>query len=236
MTSRVPNFSGHIWVNLNLDSSLGINGSVQTKGQLPVWWPSQFNWDFESKVRVLASYKAPGDDLWIADIPYNILKCMDISLVQDIYGINLDFDLIRSDPCILVGDYFKGRFVLSYPHLETPSSEFANRLFVCILSELLQKQVQYNEVGEFDIKDPEINWPDEDLVFVKDSLVKLICKAQENFLMCWRKKWLLGWRRGVIGLCVNSLLCMCSLLIKSHASKNAKEFWRSSKKDFFNPV
>jgi len=231
MSLRVPNFSGHVWVDLDPDQFLD-DSYIEHKGQMPVWWPSQFDWIPSNNVKVLARYKAPAEDLWIADIPYNILEKMDISYVEEVYGINLNFELLVSEPCILIGDYFKGRFLLSYPHLETPASEFANRFFVHILSDFLQDQIEYREIKELDLKDPKIKWGDKDLIYVKNSLLELIDKAQENFLVCWRKKWLIGWRRGVIGLCLNSLLCMCSLLLEFPPTESAKKFWRGIKKDF----
>ncbi len=232
MSIRVPNFSGHVDVELNFDASILKKSPYNKEIYIPVWWPSQFEVIDSNSVEVLATYLRPGSDLWITDIPYNILRHLNCSEVKDIYGINVDFELIKKDPCIIYGDYFKGKFLLSYSHLETPGSFDANRLFVHMLSFLLDFPLPYSKTKEMDIKNPEIKWDDEDLIYVKNSLLELVSRGEENFLLCWRKKWLLGWRRGVIGLCLNSLLCMCAFLLESTPSLRARKMWRNIKGDF----
>jgi hypothetical protein len=231
IAERLPNFSGHVRVGLSSSNDL-CKLFKNNEISVPVWWPSQFELSVSENAEVLASYRAPGDDLWITDIPYNILKEMDIREVEKIYGINLNFNIIVKNPCVVFGSHGKGKYLLSYPHLETPASPEANKWLVWILSYFLDKELLYKKIRNFDVKNPFILWDDEHLLLVWNKLLELIAIGQENFLLCWRKKWLLGWRRGVIGLCLNSLLCMVCFLLESDPSFETKEAWKKNRELF----
>ncbi len=232
MADRVPNFSGHIKVNFtkNFFDIFGQKGIKKNLG-LPVWWPSQFQWDESKDVKKIARYEKPLDDLWIADIPYYTLNDMDIHEVEKLYGINLDFSYIKNEPCIVMGDFGKGRYFLTYPHLETPGSKEANNLLVHIFSYFLQKDFRAKQIDAIDLCSPKIKWDDKTFLFIFNGLHELILKAQENFLMCWRKKWLLGWRRGVIGLSINSILYMICFLLERTPSYACITLWQDIKEE-----
>lgn len=232
MEHRVPNFSGHLQVTLTGDflTNFGSLPDIGKKIAVPVWWPSQFHWNENSDVKRLAIYHKPMEDLWIADIPFYVLKEMHIQEVEKLYGINLDFSYIKHEPCILMGGFGKGKYFLTYPHLETPGSNDANRLLVHVLSTFLKKDFSAKGIEGINLLSPKISWDDEVLLFIFHGLHELISKAQENFLLCWRKKWLLGWRRGVIGLSLNSLLYVISFLLENNPSNSCKSLW-SEKRD-----
>ncbi len=231
MSMRLPNFSGHVKINLRGLEDIGFIFDKQ-ETYLPVWWPSQFQVESGQGIRIIGTYDSPGEDLWIADIAYSVLKDMDIAEVERVYGINLDFSILRGEPCIICGRYGLGRYILSYAHLETPGSLDANKLLFTLLKKLMNQDFSFKKIRDIDLQTPFLVWGDKILLFTWKKLIELVHIGQENFLFCWRKKWLLGWKRGVIGLSLNSLLCMVWFLLAQEPNDAMSREWNKHQEVF----
>ena len=193
---RLPNFSGHMRCHICTD------GTCQ-EASLPVWWPSQFEPDEAQDLDVLATYQDPGHDFWSADLDWSGVAPAEVPQWEELYGINLDPESLRGEPCIVRGSYGQGSFVLSYAHLETPQSPQANAL----LARLMGGDREFS-VPAWDLTTASPCWDDPELATMHAALTGLIRFGQSHFLLFWRTPWLLGWRRGVPGSPINFLLAM----------------------------
>ncbi|PKN41058.1 MAG: biotin--protein ligase [Deltaproteobacteria bacterium HGW-Deltaproteobacteria-18] len=209
---RLPNFSGHL-------QCLVSEGGTNYEAALPVWWPSQFE-PGEENLEVLARYETPGPDFWSADLDWSSIAASEVGQWEELYGINLDPQRLRHEPCIVRGEYGQGSFILSYVHLETPASPQANAL----LSNLLGIGTQA-PVPSWDLCKEEPLWDDETLRDIHADLADLVAFGQGHFLLSWRNPWLLGWRRGVPGSPINFLLAMVWQARHSVATAPAREYW-----------
>ncbi len=72
LAERLPNASGEIWIQGATDHPLW-EGLPPT---LPVsiWWPSQFQLEPMPDSSCLATYRFPGSDFWVADLPLSDLN------------------------------------------------------------------------------------------------------------------------------------------------------------------
>jgi hypothetical protein len=209
---RLPNFSGHL-------QCLVSEGGTNYEAALPVWWPSQFE-PGEENLEVLARYETPGPDFWSADLDWSSIAASEVGQWEELYGINLDPQRLRHEPCIVRGGYGQGSFILSYVHLETPASPQANTL----LSNLLGIGPQ-SPVPSWDLCKEEPLWDDEALRDIHAGLADLVAFGQAHFLLSWRNPWLLGWRRGVPGSPINFLLAMAWQARHNPATAPAKDYW-----------
>ncbi len=209
---RLPNFSGHL-------QCLVSEGGTNYEAALPVWWPSQFE-PGEENLEVLARYETPCPDFWSADLDWSSIAASEVGQWEELYGINLDPQRLRHEPCIVRGGYGQGSFVLSYVHLETPASPQANAL----LSNLLEIGPQA-PVPAWDLSKEEPLWDDATLRDIHAGLADLVAFGQGHFLLSWRNPWLLGWRRGVPGSPINFLLAMAWQARHNPATAPAKEYW-----------
>lgn len=130
--------SGHLISSMNSDTLFQNNTEIA----LPVWWPGRFQEPLPERkeevekgqpVRVLARYKAMGKDLYVADIPLTKLPQTVFEDWENLYGVTLLPHLLNNEPLVISGDYGKGKYYLSYSHLETPDSLEANAFFAQIL-------------------------------------------------------------------------------------------------------
>jgi hypothetical protein len=209
---RLPNFSGHLRCIVN-------ENGAKHEAALPVWWPSQFE-PGNDPLEVLASYETPGPDFWSADLDWSGIAASEVGQWEELYGINLDPERLRREPCIVRGGYGRGSFVLSYAHLETPASPQANALLWRLLGMKPQAPVPI-----WDLSREEPQWTDETLQGMYAGLTELVAFGQSHFLLCWRTPWLLGWRRGVPGSPLNFLLAMVWQARHNPATAPAKEYW-----------
>ncbi|SFL33274.1 Biotin-protein ligase, N terminal [Desulfomicrobium norvegicum] len=211
-SQRLPNFSGH------LNCIVTENGE-EYEAALPVWWPSQFQAK-DTELEVLARYEGPGPDFWSADLDWSGIAASEVGQWEELYGINLSPERLRREPCIVRGAYGQGSFVLSYAHLETPTSPQANAL-LCRLLGLDPAP----GVPAWDLSREEALWNDKALRSVHAELADLVSFGQSHFLLFWRTPWLLGWRRGVPGSPINFLLAMAWQARHNEATAPAKEYW-----------
>ena len=118
------------------------------------------------------------------------------------------------------GKFGRGRFVLSYAHLETPDSPQANALLARLLG--LERNAA---VPAWDLSLEAPLWPDPALDAMRRDLSELIAFGQGHFLLSWRTPWLLGWRRGVPGSPLNFLLAMVWQARHAEPTPEAADHW-----------
>jgi hypothetical protein len=213
-SQRLPNFRGHLRCAVP-----GRDGDAR-EADLPVWWPSQFAPDKGRPLDVVASYQAPGEDFWSADLEWSDIAPGEVGQWEELYGINLDPERLRGEPCIVRGQYGRGSFILSYAHLETPDSPQANALLCRILG--LETVAT---VPTWNLRSDAPLWDDDALRAIHAELNSLIDFGQSHFLLSWRAPWLLGWRRGVPGSPLNFLLAMIWQARHTKASEAATDYW-----------
>jgi len=219
MHARLPNFSGHIEVILNPEDGMSPEASIILA---PAWWPSQFEPVRSSSVRVLARYGQPGPDFWVADLPFEELTQEDLHWWEHLYGINLQPKLISNAPCVIQGSFGHGRYLLSYVHLESPHSRQANQWLLHLLSPDLQELSDQPSLPEWDLQHISPVWDDPVLIGIRQALEDLILQGQSQFLFCWRSSWLLGWKRGIPGFALNTLLALVSQILELKPSPDTR--------------
>ncbi len=212
-SQRLPNFSGHLRCKV-------CDGGSDYEAELPVWWPSQFASDEASPLDVVASYEGPGADFWSADLEWSGIAPKEVGQWEELYGINLNPERLRHEPCIVRGAFGRGTFVLSYAHLETPDSAQANALLARLLG--LEPAPPF---PAWDLGREEPRWDDAALRGIHTALSELVAFGQGHFLLFWRTPWLLGWRRGVPGSPINFLLAMTWQARHTEPSPRARAFW-----------
>lgn len=210
---RLPNFSGHLRCAVR-------EAGQEYEAALPVWWPSQFEPDQDQPLEVVASYAGPDADFWSADLEWSGITPQEAGRWEELYGINLDPQRLRGEPCIVRGKFGRGRFVLSYAHLETPDSPQANALLARLLG--LERNAA---VPAWDLSLEAPLWPDPALDAMRRDLSELIAFGQGHFLLSWRTPWLLGWRRGVPGSPLNFLLAMVWQARHAEPTPEAADHW-----------
>ena len=231
MRDRLPNFSGHV-----RSVTRTRPGGPETMRALPVWWPSQFAENKEDGVQVLARYVEPDTDFWSADLP---LTGMDETTVREwekVYGINLHREKIVGDPCVVTGSIGRGRYILSYAHLETPDSPEANDYFMALLREMipeLKTPEKFQVPAWAPLQTPTV-WHDAHLSRMGQSLQEIITHGREHFLFSKRLPWLLGWRRGIPGSAINFLHGMVAQAAAMPPEKSTEAFWASRKEELCN--
>lgn len=232
MSERLPNFSGHIRVKPARNHPL-VPGDLPQDPAVPVWWPSQFDSENTGKVEILAQYQAPGQGMWVADLSVEHLTDENIKTWQKNYNINLDPGSLTGQPCLIAGTCGQGRYVLSYTHLETPSSPAANAWLKHILSELSgQNPPVETTVPAWDLAGLKPAWYDETLARTGQAMAEIIRARQRKLLWFWREPWLLGWRRGMPGFHVNNLYCLICQTLALEPNDRAVAAWQKQAQDF----
>ncbi len=210
---RLPNFSGHLRCKIR-------NNGLEETAELPVWWPSQFAPDPAAPLDTIASYEGPGRDFWSADLDWSGVAPGEVRQWEELYGINLDPDRLRGEPCIVRGRHGQGAVILSYAHLETPASPQANALLAKLLGLDRSRPVPAWDLGQ----DAPV-WDDPVLGRMQADLAELIRFGQGHFLLFWREPWLLGWRRGVPGSPITFLHAMIWQARHNAPTNRTRAFW-----------
>ena len=223
---------------INAENNTSANNnrnSLYTEVPLPVWWPGKFEEpkkeinlnEHQSAVRVLARYKAMGNDLHVADIPIQKLPSSALEDWYNLYGIVLRPSLLDGQPAVINGNYGKGEYILSYCHLETPDSPFANAIFAHILRTCLENHdpnfsdetSQAFEINNTGLAKNILNtekycptWIDSEiqntwaiLQELYDGLEELFKLGVDLHLLFPRTPWLYGWHTSVPGSHLNAL-------------------------------
>lgn len=208
--------SGHVWLKRGEEQILA-----------PVWWPSRFAEGTGDGVRVLARYQSAGADFFVADIPYASLSEGTLADWENLFAVRLRPSFFDNKPCVIEGEYGKGRYLLSYSHLETPDSPQANSWLWEILGEksLLPLPAWHPEEAQAVWDAPELMWAQEKL----HAVLKL---GLESGLFFPRAPWLLGWKTGVPGPAFNSLRLALAYARSHVPSANAMAAWGQNKAEF----
>ena len=229
-TDRMQHFmSGHVHVDFGNDHIL-IPKDMSNSALLPVWWPGRFE-PADNDVEILATYNKPGPDFWMADLALKSLPKGTASDWENLYGVRIrpDFEGL---PAVISGRFGQGRYVLSYAHLETPASPQANRWLTHILAGLTGLPEPEFFLPAWDPAALPVLWPDLALNHARELLLDLVRTGKEQMLLFWRTPWLLGWRRGLPGAALNSLLNMVCEALASPPTQAALEYWEPRAREF----
>jgi hypothetical protein len=228
--NRLHHFlSGHVETELADDPM--VPSDLAGEAMLPVWWPGRFA-PQDNGVTVLARYRTPGPDFWVADLHLASLPKGTMTDWENLYGVHLRPDFLEGLPCVTRNDFGAGQVILSYAHLETPASPNANRWLAHILSVATGETVGNGPVPAWDVAARPVVWDDPVLAEARTSMEEIIATGTNHFLLFWRNPWLLGWRRGIPGAGINSLY---SLICEAQASEPDDEtlaFWRQRADQF----
>lgn len=228
--NRLHHFlSGHVEADLACDDPM-VPGDLG-EAMLPVWWPGRFA-PKDSDVTVLARYKAPGPDFWVADLHLASLPKGTMTDWENLYGVHLRPDFLDGLPCVTRNDFGRGQVVLSYAHLETPASPDANRWLAHILSEAIGESVGTEPLPAWDVSARPVVWDDPALMEARESMEEIISTGTSHFLLFWRNPWLIGWRRGIPGAGINSLYSLICEAQASEPDNKTLAFW-SERSDQF---
>jgi hypothetical protein len=225
-SNRLPNFSGHIRSRLIGDGAF-LRPDQPADVLLPVWWPSQFSPAPGPPVKTLASYMSPGQDFWVSDLKVSSLPEEQIPLWERCYRIKLRPETISGEPCIISGEYGRGKYLLSYAHLETPASNGANALLLDIVQRVSGAEpISPGPVPPWPLLDPAAQWENDILRQSHALLLDLFEVGASNFLLFWRSSWLMGWRRGIPGPALNTLLAYIVEALRRKPDHIATAYWR----------
>lgn len=140
-------------------------------------------------------------------------------------------DYLTGQPLAISGNFEKGKFVLSYSHLETPQSPHANALFCEILGEFCGLEPASRQVPEWSpAKDcaPAPRHPcslAEAAAFGSAKINALLQLGEKLRLFFPRSSWLMGWRSGLPGMACNNLRMAFDELRNMKSSEAAENLW-----------
>ncbi len=230
-SNRLQHFlSGHIHTSLNQSHTL-VPNSLDSDVLLPVWWPGQFE-PIDDGVEILATFGQPGPDFWVADLALSSLPKGTMADWEAVYGITLRPDFILGNPCVVTGKCGKGRYILSYAHLETPASTQANTWLAHLLGQIMNSRPDQAALPAWVLTDLPTIWHDPVLTTAREMIESTIHTGQDHLLLFWRTPWLLGWRRGIPGAGINALYALICESMASTPTKEAKAFWAKRSKAF----
>jgi hypothetical protein len=229
--SRLEHFlSGHVRLSLAQGHDLA-PPDLDPVILAPVWWPAQFA-PRGGDIEVLASYQGPGPDFWVADLSLASIPAEVQEDWQHLYGIRLEPADMAGRPAVIAGALGRGRYLLSYPHLETPASRQANAWLAHILGRILDRPAPSAALPAWDLAARPMRWEDPVLTRAAGLFEDVIRTGREHFLLFWRNPWLLGWRRGIPGSALDSLYALARECLASPETPAALDFWREKAADF----
>ena len=204
---------------------------------LPVWWPGRFAWKEGNQPEILAKYLKPEKDLFIADIPYEILpeKMERLATGEKIWPDGQLFP--ANQPLIIRGKSGKGTYILSYAHLETPGSGAANKW----LADILQK---FNPAPLSELPDWAI-WKHREIPAAAPassfhaamnranaSLRDFHSLGEKLDFFFPRTGWLFGWRPGFPGMGINNLGACLDALSRLPPASPIPAGWQTESESF----
>lgn len=172
---------------------------------LPVWWPGRFESNDNDGVDVPATFAGPAEDFWLADLPIAAIPAGTFEAWKDLYGFQPTPSFLEGSPCMLTGTYGKGRYVLSYSHLETPDSPDAGRIFAHLLQRLSGAAPLRHDVPTWDLSQEPQDAPHPLPAQLQAICAPIFTLGQSHGLLFVRTPWLLGWRTGIPGANLNNL-------------------------------
>jgi len=223
---RLQHFlSGQVRLHLRAGDPLALPGAGELLA--PVWWPAQFAPPQDpAGVEVLARYAGTGPDFWVADLDLARFPEETLCDWENLYGLQVRPDFLTGRPAVISGRFGQGRYVLSYPHLETPDSPAANAWLGHMLCELTGETCREDiTVPPWRVGADALLWDDPTLLAAKAALEAAIALGQEHLLLFWRNPWLLGWRRGVPGPGINSVYALVCEALATAPTEAARRYW-----------
>lgn len=234
--------SGHVRVRARKQSESALlpaflQDSRRAQGlSLPVWWPGRFAPEHDDNVSVLAAYAAPDTDFWLADLPLQGIPAQVFEAWQALYGVNLSADFLTDQPLVISGRFGKGRYVLSYSHLETPESRDANAWLAHLLRALSGLAPNAELIPAWNLHDPRALWPDDKryapLLQALRMTRALLDLAVDHKLFFERAPWLWGWRAGLPGAACNNLHAALCTVVSLAPTQAAQDFWDTARPRF----
>lgn len=224
-----------------------VNAQVgDTKMLLPIWWPGRFAPDDGKGVRTLVTYSTPGPDLWLGDMPLAGLPDGVSDLWAGKWGVNIQESYPEGLPLIIEGNYGKGRYVLSYSHLETPQSGAANSLLCQLLEEYFNVNAISRIIPEWSTgvaatrQQPERAYkifPEKEnsrleIKSAHEQCTELMETGIRLGFFFRRHPWLSGWQIGMPGMVCNALLAMLSELRSLPFQPRPAEAWGANESQF----
>ena len=231
--------------------------AATAKGELslPVWWPGRFSPRDGSGVEILATCLHPEEDFWLADLPLAAIPPHVIEMWRTVYGADLSARFLENRPLMVGGGFGKGRYVLSYPHLETPDSPQANAWLRELLDELsggaapraaaVSPRKADGKTGAdgaprpvpgWDLDEVPCAWPDAELAgpLVRAMrLTRALFDTGEQHHLCVRRTpWLWGWRSGYPGAPLNYLHTALCTAVSLEPSAETLALWRDTRAEF----
>lgn len=232
--------SGHMRMRPCRDSPL-TPPDLPATPLLPVWWPARFEYEPREDVTVLAAYDSPGPDFWVADLPLASIPRAALDDLETLYDVSVWPHFMTGQPCLIHGARGRGRYVLSYSHLETPASRDANRWLAHLLRELAGLDAGPRVLTPaWNLASLPRRWPAEaggdDLARAKAGLEESIREGMDELLFFQRNSWLLGWRRGIPGANVNALYSMVCQALNLEPTPRARDFWLERSSGFLETL
>lgn len=233
--------SGHMHVRPAANSDL-VPSNLPELPLVPVWWPARFEMQHDSDVRVLAAYESPGPDFWVADLPLTSIPRNPLEDLETHYNISIWPHFMEEQPCVIEGDYGKGRYILSYTHLETPASRDANLWLAHILRKLagIGPQDGVSMTSAWNLESLSRRWPDgsagDDLAKAKADIESSMREGMDELLFFRRNSWLIGWRRGIPGANLNALYSMISQAQNIAPDSRAIAYWEEQRPAFMEKL
>ncbi len=222
--------SGHVLSSIAKHSLVPLSQEHKTQSMLPlpVWWPGRFAAQQADAVTILATYEKPCEDLLLADISLASLPAHTLSHWQDVYGVNLRADFLTGQPCVITGRYGKGRYVLSYAHLETPHSLDANAWLAHLLHTMGRVTPVQRYSASWDIDSLPVRWPASYKLLheARQGVQHCMVLGTEQHLLFRRTPWLYGWRTGIPGAALNNLHTSLCTVLSLEPNTAALQFWK----------
>jgi hypothetical protein len=243
MTNRILHLvSGHLFVRRPLHDPANpdhphplVPADLPERPLTPVWWPARFEFEPRPDVEVLATYDATGPDFWVADLPRELIPKGAFSAWEEIYDLRIRPSTMFGQPCMATGAYGKGRYLLSYSHLETPESPEANRWLAHLLSALAfrgKRAPNATEVPRWELAKLPVVWDDPALLLGKKILDEIVQIGLDHFLLFHRNDWLYGWRAGIPGASLNNLYSLLRQALNCPPTDAAKVYLRVAARGF----
>ncbi len=234
---RLQHFiSGHVKADMMAPATQGghklIPPDLPAEPSLPVWWPGRFapkDTDKEPPI-VLASYKGPGSDFHMMDVPIATVPETIRRKWRDTYNVSLLPEALKGDACVIHGPFGKGSYTLSYSHLETPNSPEANIWLRHMLHTLTGTAQSVQPLPVWQPYSAPVRW--DEMRFWSTRAEKLLALGTKHHLLFERTPWLLGWKHGVPGAGLNSLCLALRVLASFEPNKNAQKLWQDKQHAF----
>lgn len=232
--ARLQHFmSGHVRA-VFAEHDLAPEGASEDAALLPVWWPGLFDphgGEGDGRV-ILARYAGPGPDFRIADLDAAGLPMAVFHDWKARYGVDISPEFLKNRPGVVHGAFGRGWYTLSYSHLETPGSGFANAWFVKLLRRVGGLDSRYENIPDWDVAAMPLAWDDPDIALLCRGIEEIMEAGRAAGLFFARTPWLTGWRMGAPGMQLGSLRAQARSIAAAMPEKAAEALWHGERRVF----